>query len=132
MPHMCRKANRHCSNCLPRRLGHCENLPTSTINLGRQRTPNELPGTTNDLRGNAIERPQAGDTITIPESQDFDPQQSHPGVSEFTQEHEHEAETPINPLPPFFSSNEPNFSWEDVDGETFSCALNGIYDETVH
>ena len=45
---------------------------------------------------------------------------------------EEDTETPIVPLPPFPSSSEPIFSWGDVDGETFRCALNGTYDEIVH
>ena len=45
---------------------------------------------------------------------------------------EEDIETPISPLPSFSSSSEPTFSCGDMDSETFSCALNGIYDETVH
>ena len=50
-------------------------------------------------------------------------------VREVHKVHEHETETPINPLPPFSSSSEPTFSW---GGETFRCALNGTYEETVY
>ena len=32
----------------------------------------------------------------------------------------------VKPLPPF-SSSEPTFSWGDMDGETFSCALKEQY-----
>ena len=45
---------------------------------------------------------------------------------------EEDTETLIVPLPPYSSSSEPIFSWGDVDGETFRCALNGTYDEIVH
>ena len=43
-----------------------------------------------------------------------------------------DAEASVNPLPSFPPSSEPTFSWGDVDGKTFRCALNGIYDEAVH
>ena len=46
--------------------------------------------------------------------------------------HERETETPINPLPTFSLSSYPTFDWGEVNGEIFSCALNGIYSEIVH
>lgn len=35
-------------------------------------------------------------------------------------------------LPSFPTFPEPTFCWGELDGKTFSCALNGIYDEIVH
>lgn len=40
-----------------------------------------------------------------------------------------DVEASFNPLPSFPASSEATLSWGDVDGKTFSRALNGIYDE---
>ena len=46
--------------------------------------------------------------------------------------HECETETPINPLPTFSLSSYPTFDWGEMNGKTFSRALNGKYSEIVH
>ena len=82
----------------------------------------------------AIETPQSHDIVSVPDTREIFV--TSPLQLESTTMHElhntHETETPVNSLPPFSSSSEPNFVWGDMDGETFSCALNGIYDEMVH
>ena len=108
-----------------------------TTNPESQRTPrrtSQPAETGNDLTEITVEA-QAREITSISETQQILVTSSpHSSASDSPATHEigeEDIETPISPLPPFWSS-EPTFSWGDMDGETFSCALNGIYDETVH
>ena len=107
-------------------------------NPGSQRTPRRTSQpveTGNDLTEITVEA-QAREITSISETQQIlVTSPPHSSASDSPAAHvigEEDIETPISPLPPFSSSSEPTFSWGDMDGETFSCALNGIHDETVH
>ena len=74
-------------------------------------------------------------TTSIPETQDF----NHPAT--FHSIGTSESPTTLEPngdnlsmgnLPSFPTSSEPTFCRGELNGKTFSCALNGIYDEIVH
>ena len=132
----CRKVNKQCSNCLPCRLSHCENLPTT--NPETQKTPKRTSqpvGIGNDLPEVTVET-QVRETTSIPETQEIlVSSPPHSDVLESQAAHElreEDAETSVSHLPPFPPSSDSTFCWGNVDGETFSCALNGIYDEIVH
>ena len=74
-------------------------------------------------------------TTSIPETQDFNHSATFHSIGTS------ESPTTLEPngdnlsmgrLPSFPTSSEPTFCWGELDGKTFSCALNGIYDEIVH
>ena len=89
----------------PVKTGNCLRVSVETRDSAEIRSIPEIPGTSLRPHSDALESPAA---------------------YELNDEH---TETP---LPPFVSSSEPIFSWGDMDGETFSCALNRIYNEIIH
>ena len=129
----------NCSNCLPCRRGQCDNLPvTETDPENTPTTETRLVETNSEECDKVpVETTQTMSLVitSIPETQDINHSATFHsiGTSESpTTLEPNEDNSSMGDLPSFPTSSEPTFCWGELDGKTFSCALNGIYDEIVH
>ena len=106
---VCCKQKRLCFNCLPGRLGKCENYgATFTV------SPENLP---------------SSDVVTSVSASSTD-------SAESTTIDTATADTPsspeVRPLPSFDSMSAPSFVWGEVDGDSFFHSVTCCYDEVIH
>ena len=103
----CRKARRHCSDCLPNRMNQCENQPESS------RSSSGEPALIHPADDTAMSRRDADQTpLSVGSCETVDP-----------------VEPPVPDLPQL---GQPNFRWGNLDGNSFSRAIDKAYEETVH
>ena len=118
------KGKKSCLNCLPSRLGSCQNAAhptgitpttTTTTTTAHDQTPSTTP---------------TDEDLTAPDTSNSEPEQdpTQPTSTDSQNVRQHEVE----PLPCYTPISEPNFVWGCEDSQNFKGDLNRIYDEAVH
>ena len=116
----CVKAGKHCSNCLPSRLGNCSNLSPTTKGKDLPSVTDNTPDhhASPSISSNVVKHPTPtsapcdNDGVTSPTR----PNQQSPG--------------PV--LPPYEPMAEPNFVWGNTDSLTFCKLTAEVYEEIIH
>ena len=101
----CVKAGKHCSDCLPCRLGNCTNIPpTNCTNIPSITKPN------NSNPSDTAQQQQPA-TVTLPLTR---------------------ATSSSFPLPEYTAVSQQPFTWGSLTGHEFTKQLDTIYEEVVH
>ncbi len=108
----CAKLERSCTNCLPLRLGKCENSdPPDPPDPPDHENPPSQPPSPNGSRIEDSEDDSQDDSSNLPSnSLPFEP----------------------TTLPNYDPMAEPQFIWGEIDPESFTQQLNKTYSEVVH
>ena len=138
----CVKAGQKCQNCLPSRLGHCQNNRPVTSTVATVATDISAPSSIQ--LSNSTSSPPPSQPISaehpstcppITEEQDQPDQSQCPSSASSSELREttHVLSPNIGlGLPDYRAMSEPVFSWGQQSSESFTHSLHATYSEVVH
>ena len=127
---VCVKGGRVCDNCLPRKLGKCQN--TSNNTHAPDITPSPIAPTPIPTTENVASVPVAGSTD---HEKNYSLSLTLDSVDDNSPEHILEADPELEPtptLPEFTPMAVASFNWGPLNAEAFTGSLNSAYSEIVH